>query len=84
MKRWLEGPFSLDKQVQTVLVEGKQKPGTTVSPENYRKDTAVWDYTYTPTNIVFENRRWQDKVYFMPIKQEEIDKDPSLIQNPGY
>ncbi|NNE78371.1 MAG: RagB/SusD family nutrient uptake outer membrane protein, partial [Pricia sp.] len=84
MKRWLEGPYSLDKQVQQVVVQGTQKPGTSVTPETYRKDTALFDYTYTPTNIVFENRIWQDHVYFMPIKQEEIDKDPSIIQNPGY
>ncbi len=84
MKRWLEGPYSLDKQVEMVVVQGTQKAGTSVEPGDYRKDTAVWDYEYRPTEIVFENRRWQDKVYFLPIKQEEIDKDPSLIQNPGY
>ncbi len=84
MKRWLEGPESLNKQVQTVLVQATQKPGTSIEPTNYRKDTNVWDYLYRPTDIVFENRRWQDIVYFMPIQQEEIDKDPSIIQNPGY
>lgn len=84
MRRWLEGPFSLDKQVRQVVVQGKQKAGTSVTPANYRKDNATFDYTYTPTDIVFENRRWQDRVYFMPIKQEEINKDGSLIQNPGY
>ena len=82
MKRWLEGPESLNKQVQQVLVQGTQKPGTTVV--DYRKDNSLFDYTYTPTNIVFENRIWQDHVYFMPISQTEIDRDPSLIQNPGY
>ncbi len=82
MKRWLEGPASLNKQVQQISIQATQKPGTTVT--DYRKDTAVFDYVYRPTNIVFENRVWQDKVYFMPIKQEEIDKDPSIIQNPGY
>ncbi|MCL6267879.1 RagB/SusD family nutrient uptake outer membrane protein [Flagellimonas myxillae] len=82
MKRWLEGPYSLDKQVQTVLIQADQIPGTTVT--NYRKDPAAWDYTYRPTDIVFENRQWLDKVYFLPIAQSEIDKDPSLIQNPGY
>lgn len=82
MKRWLEGPKSLNQQVRQVLIQGTQKPGTTV--ENYRKDTDVFDYTYTPTDIVFENRIWQDHVYFMPISQTEIDRDPSLIQNPGY
>ena len=82
MKRWLEGPQSLNQQVQTVLIQGTQKPGTTFT--DYRKDTDMFDYTYTPTEIVFENRIWQDHVYFMPISQTEIDRDPSLIQNPGY
>ena len=84
MRRWLEGPQSLNQQVQQVLVIGTQKPGTSVTPENYRKDTSVFDYTYTPTNIVFENRQWLDHVYFMPIRQEEIDKAPNIKQNPGY
>ena len=82
MKRWLEGPASLNKQVQQILIQGTQKPGTTVT--DYRKDTNLFDYTYRPTDIVFENRIWQDHVYFMPISQTEIDRDPSLIQNPGY
>ncbi len=82
MKRWLEGPRSLNQQVQQVLIQATQKPGTTVV--DYRKDPTLFDYTYTPTNIVFENRIWQDHVYFMPISQTEIDRDPSLIQNPGY
>lgn len=82
MKRWLEGPKSLNQQVQQVLVQGTQKPGTSFT--DYRKDRDVFDYTYTPTEIVFENRIWQDHVYFMPISQTEIDRDPSIIQNPGY
>ena len=82
MKRWLEGPESLNKQVQQVLVQGTQKSGGAI--ETYQKDTNMFDYTYTPTDIVFENRIWQDHVYFMPINQSEIDRDPSLIQNPGY
>ena len=82
MKRWLEGPQSLNKQVQQILIQATQKAGTTVT--DYRKDPTLFDYKYTPTNIVFENRIWQDHVYFMPISQTEIDRDPSLIQNPGY
>jgi len=82
MKRWLEGPQSLNQQVQQVLIQATQKAGTTVV--DYRKDNSLFDYIYRPTNIVFENRIWQDHVYFMPISQTEIDRDPSLIQNPGY
>ena len=82
MKRWLEGAASLNKPVQQILIQATQKPGTSFT--DYRKDTSVFDYTYKPTDIVFENRIWQDHVYFMPISQTEIDRDPSLIQNPGY
>ena len=85
MKRWLEGPKSLDKQVQQISIQATQKAGTpAIDPGDYRFDPAMFDYTYQPTNIVFENRAWFDHVYFAPIKQEEIDKDPSIIQNPGY
>lgn len=84
MKRWLEGPYSLDKQVQQTLIQATQKAGSTMTPANYRKSTADFDYTYRPTDIVFENRVWRDQVYFMPIPQNEIDRDPSLQQNPGY
>ncbi|MRI01477.1 RagB/SusD family nutrient uptake outer membrane protein [Kriegella sp. EG-1] len=84
MKRWLEGPESLNKQVQQILIQATEKAGSSIAASDYRKDTSAFDYVYKPTDIVFENRQWQDKVYFMPIKQEEIDKDPSIIQNPGY
>ena len=84
MKRWLEGPYSLGKQVQQALIQGIQKPGSSMTPANYRKSKADFDYTYRPTDIVFENRVWRDQVYFMPIPQNEIDRDPSLQQNPGY
>ena len=83
MKRWLEGPFSLNKQVQQILIQGTQKSGSSFSTP-YQKDTTVFDYSYRPTDIVFENRVWKDHVYFLPIPQDEIDRDQSLIQNPGY
>ena len=84
MKRWLEGPYSLDKQVQQTLIQATQKAGSSMTPANYRKSTADFDYKYRPTDIVFENRVWRDQVYFMQIPQNEIDRDPSLQQNPGY
>jgi hypothetical protein len=36
-------------------------------------------------NIVdFEIRYWDDKMYFQPIPQTEINKNRALTQNPGY
>jgi hypothetical protein len=84
MKRWLEGPYSLDKQVQQALIQATQKAGSSMTPANYRKSTDDFEYKYRATDIVFENRVWRDQVYFMPIPQNEIDRDPSLVQNPGY
>lgn len=36
-------------------------------------------YTYS-----FSNRIWNDCMYFYPIPQSEIYKNPNLIQNPGW
>jgi starch-binding outer membrane protein, SusD/RagB family len=36
------------------------------------------------TRSVFENRVWNDKYYFYPLPQFEMDRNNALIQNPGY
>jgi len=33
---------------------------------------------------VYEERAWDDKCYFFPIKRDELNKNNLLIQNPGY
>jgi hypothetical protein len=38
-----------------------------------------WNESY-----VFEERFWDDKMYFLPIPQSEIDKNPALTQNAGW
>ncbi len=38
--------------------------------------------TYTPATL--EQRQWNDKMYFFPIPQSEIQKSGSLTQNPGW
>lgn len=44
------------------------------------KDDGFWD------EYVFETRYWDtnDKLYFMPIPQSEIDKNSKMTQNPGW
>jgi hypothetical protein len=35
--------------------------------------------------MAFEDQRfWDNKCYFFPIMQNEIEKNYKLIQNPGY
>lgn len=38
----------------------------------------------TITSSIVQNRSWQDKAYFFPILRDELNKNASLIQNPGY
>ncbi len=53
--------------------EGGAKHGMDV----YKNDgEGFWNENY-----VFETRVWEDKMYFMPIPQSEIDKNPKLTQN---
>lgn len=54
--------------------EGGEKYGLDVYKNE--SDPAFWNEKY-----VFENRYWDDKMYFMPIPQGEVDKNPLLTQN---
>ena len=39
------------------------------------------DFTYTRKNV---SRQWDEKMYFFPIPQSEIMKNPNLAQNTGW
>lgn len=34
--------------------------------------------------VVDDGRNWVDKVYFVPITTDELNKNTALVQNPGY
>jgi starch-binding outer membrane protein, SusD/RagB family len=34
--------------------------------------------------LLLQNRTWNDKMYLFPIAQDDIDKNSSLVQNPGW
>lgn len=84
VRRWMIAPTVLGKQAQIIVVEGKLKPGKTVTTYKYSKEN--YDYTYKVQDLGTgkENRRWEDKLYFMPINRDEINRNNKLIQNPGY
>ncbi len=83
-RRWMIAPQTLGQKVRIMVVTGKFKPGKSVT--TYRYDKNNYDYTYRVQDIEsgVENRAWDDKVYFPPIKLDEIQKNNQLIQNPGY
>jgi hypothetical protein len=83
-RRWMIAPETLGQKVRIMVITGKLKPGKTVTTYRYSKDN--YDYTYRVQNIEsgVENRSWSDKLYFPPIKLDEMNTNKMLIQNPGY
>jgi len=83
-RRWMIAPTTLGQKVRVMIITGKLKAGKTVT--TYRYDKTNYDYTYIVQNIEsgVENRKWDDKVYFPPIRLDEMNKNNKLIQNPGY
>ncbi|MEZ0484657.1 RagB/SusD family nutrient uptake outer membrane protein [Fibrella aquatica] len=83
-RRWMIAPATLGRQANTISITGTLKPGKTVSL--YRYDPTSYDYAYRVVNIDpgKENRAWLDKMYFLPISRDEMNRNKNLVQNPGY
>lgn len=83
-RRWLIAPTTLGRGIQVVSVRGTLKPGK--SPHvPYRYDPETYDYSYeVVNNTEVETRTWVDKMYYRPISRDEVQRNASLVQNPGY
>lgn len=83
-RRWMIAPETIGAKARIVTVTGNLKAGEEV--DIYRYDTDLYDYTYTVSDIApgVENREWLDKMYFLPIHRDEINRNDKLVQNPGY
>lgn len=82
-RRWMIASSTLGRKLTFISVLGKFKPGKTAG--TYKFDESVYDYTYTPfEDQTHENRKWDDKMYFVPIHQNEMNRNDKLVQNPGY
>lgn len=81
-RRWMIAPSTLGRALRGINVVGKLKPNVKVTL--YQHDESSYDYTYTPVTLVNENRIWLDKMYFMPLQRDEMNRNNKLVQNPGY
>ena len=83
-RRWMIAGSTLGNKVQIINVIGTLKPGKTVTL--YRYDPTSYDYQYkvVPMDPGKENRAWGDKMYFLPIHRDEMNRNKNLVQNPGY
>jgi hypothetical protein len=84
VRRWMTAPVALGKQAQIIVINGKLKPGKTVTTYKYSKDNYTYSYSVQDLGTGKENRKWADKIYFLPISRDEINRNNKLVQNPGY
>jgi hypothetical protein len=83
-RRWMIPDVTIGRKANTIVITGTLKPGKTMSL--YKYDPSTYDYSYRVVNIDpgKENRTWLDKMYFLPIHRDEMNRNKNLIQNPGY
>ena len=73
-RRWMIAPQVLNKDAFGINIFAN---GT--SPT----DRSTWtNYRYETHSI--QRRAWDDKMYFMPISLDELNRNPLLSQNPGF
>ncbi|WP_339653064.1 RagB/SusD family nutrient uptake outer membrane protein [uncultured Maribacter sp.] len=83
-RRWMIADQTLGRGIKVMKVTATLKAGATPRTP-YQHDPTVYDYTYTVVdNNDNETRTWDDKMYFMPISRDEINRNELLVQNPGY
>lgn len=74
VRRWRIAPDVLDRDAGgiNIFLEGDN-----------RIDRNTWKNYRYETRII-QNRAWSDRMYFMPISREELNRNSLLKQNPGY
>ena len=71
VRRWKEGPKYLGRTVHAVTIKKYPDGHKTYAVSPLRSD-------------VGGDRLFDEKMYWLPIMKSEIDKNPNLVQNPGY
>jgi hypothetical protein len=85
VRRWMIAPETNSKELTGITVFARLKPGKTQN-RPYVRDENTWDYHYYVRSLEVvdrEYRKWDDKMYFAPIKRDELRRNTALVQNPG-
>ncbi len=75
-----EGHRWFDLRRWKVAMQYANEPARGVSA---KKDRATGEITYELI-VVDPNRKFEEQHYLSPIPRSEIERSPSLVQNPGY
>lgn len=82
IRRWMIAP-DVVREPTGIAVVARLKPGQTAELP-YVHDDNKWNYSYHVLDLSFrEVRKWNNKMYFAPIHRDEINRNTSLVQNPG-
>ena len=74
IRRWMIAPQVMSEDAKGIEIFVK---GTN------RADRSTYhDYQYNVIDI--QKRHWDDKMYFTPIQFDEMNRNPDLVQNPGF
>lgn len=83
VRRWMIAPITNNKELTGILVVARLKPGKTAK-KPYIHNENTWDYSYYVQSLSNrEKRKWDNKMYFAPIKRDEMKRNELLVQNPG-
>lgn len=84
VRRWMIAPQAFGRQANGISITGTLKPGKTLNV--YKYDPETYNYVYKVIDIDpgKENRKWLDKMYFLPIHRDEMNRNKLLVQNPGF
>lgn len=83
-RRWMIPQNTIAEKVKYISIVGKLKPGKTVALYHYDPESFTYDYDPLELDPGKENRAWDDKMYYLPIHRDEINRNKMLEQNPGY
>ena len=71
VRRWVIGQEAYCPVTQAIIVYKLQLDHTTAAIPEVK-------------HVVWETRSWNNKGYFLPLLRDEVNKNPLLINNPGY
>ena len=76
VRRWMIAPEVYSVDNMGIRITGRLDPNGELLVNN----TYRYEYEFT----LMQRKAWDDKNYFVPIPRGEINRNPTLTQNPGY
>jgi hypothetical protein len=76
VRRWMIAPEVYSEGAKGIRIEGELDPNGQLLVDHR--------YNYKYNVRLVDQRQWNDKAYFLPITDEEMNRNPELVQKPGY